>query len=445
MTLTWETHARVAIAVAILASIFFFGGNQRQIHAAVPPDLGQQIFCFVFTELNTVGPPVNLFSADCKNPPGAPPQCSDGIDNDGDGLVDYPADLGCTSKNDNTEAPNPPPPPAPQCSDGIDNDGDGLIDATDPGCHSDGNASNTSSYDASDTSEANAAVPAQCADGIDNDGDSLIDLVDPGCSGADDNDETNTPGGGGNPTPQCSDGVDNDGDGNIDFPADSGCDGAGDDSENSEQANNNGGSSGGRSGGGGGGSRRVATPLPPGEVLGTEVCEEYLLEYIKFGAQNNANEVLKLQRFLRDLNGFGNLQETGVYDAATLEAVHEFQKMYAAQILTPWGATQSTGYVYLTTKKTINEIHCKFTKQFPLNSDQLAEIARVKAQGGAWHPSTPLSIPVGPTGIQLPPTVSAPSQDSGGDAKQQGVVGTSSAQGNGGSWWDNLRSWFFRP
>jgi hypothetical protein len=33
----------------------------------------------------------------------AKPQCSDGIDNDGDGLVDYPADPGCSSKRDKDE------------------------------------------------------------------------------------------------------------------------------------------------------------------------------------------------------------------------------------------------------------------------------------------------------------------------------------------------------
>ncbi|HSQ65986.1 MAG TPA: hypothetical protein VLM85_22345, partial [Polyangiaceae bacterium] len=32
-----------------------------------------------------------------------PPACADGIDNDGDGLVDYPADPGCFSANDDTE------------------------------------------------------------------------------------------------------------------------------------------------------------------------------------------------------------------------------------------------------------------------------------------------------------------------------------------------------
>lgn len=37
-----------------------------------------------------------------------PPQCGDGVDNDGDGQTDYPADPGCSSSTDNDET-NPPP------------------------------------------------------------------------------------------------------------------------------------------------------------------------------------------------------------------------------------------------------------------------------------------------------------------------------------------------
>ena len=37
-----------------------------------------------------------------------PPQCRDGVDNDGDSLTDYPDDLGCDSKLDNTEDPDAP-------------------------------------------------------------------------------------------------------------------------------------------------------------------------------------------------------------------------------------------------------------------------------------------------------------------------------------------------
>lgn len=42
------------------------------------------------------------------------PQCSDGVDNDGDTKIDYPADPGCTSAADNTEAPNPSAPGNPK-------------------------------------------------------------------------------------------------------------------------------------------------------------------------------------------------------------------------------------------------------------------------------------------------------------------------------------------
>ncbi len=46
--------------------------------------------------------------------------CSDGLDNDGDGLFDYPADPGCRDAARNLENP--------LCDDGIDNDGDNLVD-----------------------------------------------------------------------------------------------------------------------------------------------------------------------------------------------------------------------------------------------------------------------------------------------------------------------------
>jgi hypothetical protein len=46
--------------------------------------------------------------------------CSDGVDNDGDGLVDHPADPGCASASADLENP--------QCDDDLDNDGDGTMD-----------------------------------------------------------------------------------------------------------------------------------------------------------------------------------------------------------------------------------------------------------------------------------------------------------------------------
>jgi hypothetical protein len=43
-------------------------------------------------------------------PPVAVAQCSDGIDNDGNALTDYPAEPGCSSPTDETESSIPPPP-----------------------------------------------------------------------------------------------------------------------------------------------------------------------------------------------------------------------------------------------------------------------------------------------------------------------------------------------
>jgi hypothetical protein len=58
-------------------------------------------------------------------------QCSDGLDNDGDGFIDYGSDDSCTSLTDDTESPYS----YVQCNNGIDDDGDGYIDyPTDPSC-----------------------------------------------------------------------------------------------------------------------------------------------------------------------------------------------------------------------------------------------------------------------------------------------------------------------
>lgn len=60
-------------------------------------------------------------------------QCSDGIDNDSDALIDYPLDPGCSSSIDNDETDIV----TYQCSDSIDNDGDGRVDyPNDLGCDS---------------------------------------------------------------------------------------------------------------------------------------------------------------------------------------------------------------------------------------------------------------------------------------------------------------------
>lgn len=65
-----------------------------------------------------------------------------------------------------------------ECTDGIDNDGDGWIDAADPDCATGG--------------PEKGYGTTQCNDGIDNDGDGWIDFYDPDCSDALDNNESPT-------------------------------------------------------------------------------------------------------------------------------------------------------------------------------------------------------------------------------------------------------------
>ncbi|MFB9726361.1 choice-of-anchor P family protein [Haloechinothrix salitolerans] len=200
---------------------------------------------------------------DCDGNGGEDPECSDGVDNDGDKKTDFPEDPGCDSAEDDSEAPNP------ECSDGVDNDGDKKVDSDDPECHTDGDPTNPDSYDPRDDDESNGDQP-ECSDGVDNDGDKKTDFPeDPGCDSAEDDSEAPNPECSdgvdndgdkkvdsddpechtdGDPTnpdsydprdddesngdqPECSDGVDNDGDKKIDYPDDPGCDSAEDDSE----------------------------------------------------------------------------------------------------------------------------------------------------------------------------------------------------------------------
>ena len=78
----------------------------------------------------------NAGSKTCK-----PAQCSDGMDNNGDGKIDYPNDPGCSSPSDdeNTVCPGAM---CPVCANGMDDDGDMKTDfPMDFGCAAAGSMS----------------------------------------------------------------------------------------------------------------------------------------------------------------------------------------------------------------------------------------------------------------------------------------------------------------
>ncbi len=169
--------------------------------------------------------------------------CRDGLDNDGDGLVDR-ADSGCDGPDDVSETAAEVG--ATLCGNGLDDDGDGQTDAADLGCQKapvdqgvvdgcrngvddDGDGKTDFPDDPgcsgyADASENSDAAP--CANGHDDDGDGLTDLADPDCQGQ--------PGGAEWPVTliaqpaavasamPCANGIDDDGDGLVDMD-DSGC------------------------------------------------------------------------------------------------------------------------------------------------------------------------------------------------------------------------------
>jgi|GEM_PF-3291964 len=108
------------------------------------------------------------------------PECSDGVDNDGDGKIDRDdptCHAGGTIEGEYLPNYDSESEESYECSDTIDNDGDGKIDRDDPTCHEGGIIEGR--YLPKYNSEAMTSY--QCNDTIDNDGDGKIDIKDEAC------------------------------------------------------------------------------------------------------------------------------------------------------------------------------------------------------------------------------------------------------------------------
>ncbi|MFH0804277.1 MAG: DUF5011 domain-containing protein [Candidatus Zambryskibacteria bacterium] len=135
---------------------------------------------------------------------------------------------------------------------------------------------------------------------------------------------------------------------------------------------------GGGGGGGGGGIGGHRHPIVAGEILGATSCL-YLIDYLKIDWKNDPIEVLKLQSFLNVFEG-ESLSLTGVFNQSTFEAVQRFQVKYSGDILAPWGDKVTTGFVYILTKKKINEIYCNTV--YPVSQAEQNEIDTFRSSGG---------------------------------------------------------------
>lgn len=123
----------------------------------------------------------------------------------------------------------------------------------------------------------------------------------------------------------------------------------------------NGGSSGG-SGGWSGGSVSSGTPISASatstNVDGIDMtCGNLFKTYMRVGKVNNKAEVMRLQAFLNKNLGI-KLAVDGKYGSKTVAAVKKFQLKYKDSVLTPWGITLPTGYVYKTTQRQVNLLVC---------------------------------------------------------------------------------------
>lgn len=106
-----------------------------------------------------------------------------------------------------------------------------------------------------------------------------------------------------------------------------------------------------------------------GRVLGaatsTNVCDGmFITSYMRMGQDNPVEQVYRLQVFLTVLGLQTPL--TGIFDAATDAAVRAFQSRYVNDVLSPWGITDPTGYVFKTTRAKINNMVCPGSEPAPV-------------------------------------------------------------------------------
>ncbi len=214
--------------------------------------------------------------------------------------------------------------------------------------------------------------------------------------------------------------------GTITPPSTGGTNGGGVDTGTTGSNTNNGGGTnvGGNGVGGGssGGSSSGSSPLVEGTSTSaftpTFNCP-LISSYMKLGNANNSSDVAKLQAFLKNSQKL-DVAVTGTFDEKTEAAVRAFQVKYMSDIMGPWSATQSSGVVYITTVKKINEIAC--ATPFKISADEQSIIDAYKANLSGDQ-TTGTSTQIG--AAQLPGATFDVAQTSDQNPNEAAVAGSS--------------------
>lgn len=350
VTYSWSGTDGLTDSTSITTKTYTTSGIKTGTITVVSGGSSSSATCSIVITISTPPP----------TPPPAPPQCSDSIDNDGDGLIDFPSDPGCSdsSDTDETDAPTPPPPtppptpptppsptPAPPSSGGGGGGGTPIrLEINNE------KVERVSTSTALVTFETNLQANGQVLYDTTSYASSTLPFAEYVSSTIKTNlllTKHSVKISGLNPNTTYYFRP-------LAF-------------RSTEEK---------------GGIELVLKLVdevekPEESIVVSKVCSKYILEPIKFGEDNSIIEVLKLQTFLNDYEGF-NLDITGVYNLPTYEAVKTFQKRYVQDILTPWGIEESTGYVYITTMKKINDIYCEKFISFSL--EDVSEEERVEIE-----------------------------------------------------------------
>jgi hypothetical protein len=156
------------------------------------------------------------------------------------------------------------------------------------------------------------------------------------------------------------------------------------------------------------GAPATTTPMVPMPERGetstsspsSPTCGVWIHDFLRYGSENNPAEVRNLQLFLNVFESAG-LSVNGVYDLETKSAIENYQRRYTDEILAPWGITEPTGYVYLTTRKKVNEQYCGSLRTFPLTPAEEEIIASSRQQVDTPPVDSP-EIPTGEMGGEVP-------------------------------------------